>query len=129
MDLGDGGIGYQLSLYRLLDDMEVARRIREDGSNAQNLGWIIAQHNQLVERLNRLWNGCIEAGKEFERFKGELKQRIDERDARIQELEREVAVAKTTEYNWHLAAHDRLIANIDRWQVLDRKDVAGSQAG
>src|SRR4051812_1547756 len=71
--LGDSetsGLGFQLAMYRWMDNMKEARHVREDRIAAFNLDLMITEYNDLVERFNRLWNGCMEAGKEFDRSMG-----------------------------------------------------------
>lgn len=88
------GLGFQLAMYRWLDDMDEARRIREHGNSlgiAQaQLDWITAQHNDLVARFNRLRDAAIEAARIAEGRQLE----IAARDARIADLEAQLAAAQ-----------------------------------
>ncbi len=128
--LGDSdtsGLGFQLAMYRWMDDMKEARRIREDRTNADSLDTMIAHYNELVGRFNRLWNGCLEASNEFERYKNDANSLIEQRNERIEDLERQLAAAKATERRLLAEAYDLMILRLDRENEREQREAARSQ--
>lgn len=84
---GASELGFQLAMYRWLDGMEEARRIRDASVESQNTAIMVARHNELVGRFNKL----ATAATQLADYARTLERGTQDRDARIVELERQLA--------------------------------------
>lgn len=121
---GDGsGIGFQLSIYRLLDDLEEARRIRDASIESQNAAIMTARYNELVERFNRL----VAAANQLADYGRSLERGTQDRDARIAELERQLAGSRQEVKFLRDTAHDRFCAEMDLLKEKEQQSDLRSQ--
>ena len=91
------GIGFQLSMYRLIDSWEESRRIKEDGRNAYNLTAMTINYDNLATRYNDLvvrFNNLLDTSKQAERVLASKDQEIVELNRRLAEARAEVAEIK-----------------------------------
>ena len=93
-DNGTAGLGFQLAMYRFLDGVDEARRIRDEGNRVgiahAQLDWMIAKHNDLVDRFNRLLNVSEETAQTADRLQNQARQK----DREIADLREQLAAAK-----------------------------------
>ena len=81
------GIGFQLSMYRLIDSWEEARRIKEDGRNAYNLTAMTINYDNLAGRYNDLvvsFNTLLDTSQQADRM-------LASRDQEIADLRQKLA--------------------------------------
>jgi hypothetical protein len=116
-------MGFQLSMYRLLDDLEEARRIRDVSIESQNAAMMIARYNELVERFNKL----ATAANQLADYGRSLERGTQDRDARIAELERQLADSRQEVKFLRDAAHDRFCAEMDLLKEKEQQSGLHSQ--
>jgi predicted nucleic acid-binding Zn-ribbon protein len=87
---GLGVLGVQLATYRMLDDWERARLIRDDGVNSYNVAVVTMKYNDLADRFNHL----MDAAEHAARLADSLQSRVAARDQEIAELNQQLADAK-----------------------------------
>jgi hypothetical protein len=87
------GVGFQLAMYRFLDSMKEARRIEEQSIAQTQYDWLLAKHNDLVARYNKLLNMGLHAA----RVADSRWDQLVERDQRIAELEAQLAATQADE--------------------------------
>ena len=119
------GIGFQLSIYRMLNSFEKAREIREAAFERQASDYYIDQYNALVRRFNGLANAMYELAPQVE----ELQQRVQAqertlqaRDARIAELEEQLRDSRATEEDLRQKAWAETLAQIDANRERRRRE-------
>jgi len=120
---GDGGLGFQLSMYRLLDDFERSRQIREAANERTAADFYLDQYNHLVGRYNALLqysNKMIAAGQALEQRVEQQDEAIRAKDARIIELEKAVKATDIAYRQSMARLHKRAIEAIDLHQEIAR---------
>ena len=120
---GASELGFQLAMYRWLDGMEEARRIRDASVESQNAAIVTARYNELVERFNKL----AIAANQLADYGRSLERGIRDRDARIAELERQLAGSRQEVKLLRDAAHDRFCAEMDLLKEKEQQNVLRSQ--
>jgi predicted RNase H-like nuclease (RuvC/YqgF family) len=91
------GLGAQLAHYRMLDDWEEARRIKEDGRNAHNLTAMTINYDNLAGRYNDLvvrFNDLLDGSQKAARHADQLQDEVANRDREIADLNRRLAEAQ-----------------------------------
>ena len=91
------GIGFQLSMYRLIDSWEESRRIKEDGLNAYNLNAMTINYDNLAGRYNDLvvrFNNLLDGSQKAARQADQLQEEVANRDREIADLNRRLAEAQ-----------------------------------
>ena len=92
------GIGFQLSMYRLIDSWEESRRIKEDGLNAYNLTAMTINYDNLAGRYNDLvvrFNNLLDGSQKAARQADQLQEEVANRDREIADLNQRLAEAQT----------------------------------
>ena len=83
------GLGFQLSMYRLIDSWEESRRIKEDGRNAYNLTAMTINYDRLAGRYNDLvgrFNNLLDASQKTVRQAEQLQEQLTAREQEIAAL-------------------------------------------
>ena len=91
------GIGFQLSMYRLIDSWEESRRIKEDGRNAYNLTAMTINYDNLAGRYNDLvvrFNNLLDISQQVERVLASRDQEIADLNRRLAEAQAEIQEIK-----------------------------------
>jgi hypothetical protein len=97
-----GGLGFQLSMDRIEDTLREARRSREGDALQAAYDQLLSIHNDLVQRYNALLGHAQR-----------LEQAVQQRDARVQELEGQLAAALDEVNRGRRDAHAALCARMD----------------
>ena len=128
---GDGtGIGFQLSMYRMLDAFEKARELRA-AANEQTLSdYYRGQYNDLSRRFNALYDAVRDTAPKV----GELEHRVraqelelQAKDARITELEENLRGAQGYANMLLLQMREQFETSVALSRAADQQKGSGSQ--
>ena len=107
--VSDGGLGFQLSMYRLLDDFDEARRMgREDVLSAR------------AEQLRSAYNRMLAYAQGLERD-------LEQRNQQLASTQQELAQVKATYANEQHVARQMMIARQDLAKAREQARLLGSQ--
>ncbi|MEO8715011.1 MAG: hypothetical protein ABI369_08355 [Acetobacteraceae bacterium] len=93
MDGDSTGIGFQLSMYRMLDAVEKARELRAAANERSLSDYYLSQYNELARRFNGLWDAVREAMPKMDALEQRVQaqeQELRAKDAYIAALENQL---------------------------------------
>ena len=119
----DGGVGFQLSMYRLIDDLDEAGRVGRETAIQDQLSSMRSNYNQLLTQAQSIERVLQERNQQLVALQSELALRNQQLEATKQEL---TAVYERNAFEAEMRRLD-MISVQDRARARRRERDAGSQ--
>lgn len=119
----DGGLGFQLSMYRLIDDLSEARQIGRENALTDQVDRLRAGYNRLLTYAQGVERDLEERNRQLSAVQNDLALRTQQLEAAQNELKTVYARNAFEASQRHMT----MIAVQDRLRERDRQRLAGSQ--